>query len=336
MPSFCRHNRLIQNCPICAREQHMELRPVVSSSIPKVNQPRAPRSPVASRPAGRAAARGGSGRGQGRGGVTVRRLARGLDDGYRCQLVPGIKSGADAERLAEELAFADARLGVLAAEPPGLYAEVADPAGNVEERTWLAFLIAYLGPLDGEQPFAEIERVRVSWGSGEPLALDGAQTGPRGSHEDGRAQRTVEAYRAWAERAGSQSAAFGGEAAWTPQRRFARVFERLALPGLGRDAKFELLTTLGWLGVYELRAGALAVGSSDTVTVAAKRVFGIGDVMLLERRAADLAVACELPLEALDAGLFNWERGSRSTLGVDGELEPDPAALERTRAALGL
>ena len=30
MPTFCRHNRLVQNCPICAREQDVEMRPVVS------------------------------------------------------------------------------------------------------------------------------------------------------------------------------------------------------------------------------------------------------------------------------------------------------------------
>ena len=42
------------------------------------------------------------------------------------------------------------------------------------------------------------------------------------------------AYRAWVERAGSQAAAFTGDAGWTPQRRFGRVFERLALPGFGR------------------------------------------------------------------------------------------------------
>lgn len=308
---------------------------MVSSSVPKVSQPR---SPGSSPPANRTAVGAGSGRGSARsgGGLTVRRLARGVDDGYHSQLVPGLKSSADAERLAEELAFAYARLGVLATDPPGLYAEVADPAGDTEERSWLAFLIAYLGPLDGEEPFAEIERLRVPWASGAPLELDGAQAGPRGAVADGRADRTIDAYRAWAARSGSQQAAFTGEPAWTPERRFARVFERLALPGLGRDAKFELLTTLGRLGVYDLRAGALQFGGSDTVTVGAKRVLGIGDVMLLERRAADLAAACQLPLEALDTGFFNWERGSRATLGVDAELEPDPAALENTRAAVGL
>ncbi len=60
----------------------------------------------------------------------MRRLARGADDGYQSPLVPGLKSSVEAERLAEELAFAAARLDALASDPPGLYAEVADPAGT--------------------------------------------------------------------------------------------------------------------------------------------------------------------------------------------------------------
>ena len=66
-------------------------------------------------------------RGAGPGGVRVRRLARGADDGYRSGLVPGLKSSQEAERLAEELAFATTRLTRLATAPPGLYAELADP-----------------------------------------------------------------------------------------------------------------------------------------------------------------------------------------------------------------
>ena len=72
------------------------------------------------------------------------------------------------------------------------------------------------------------------------------------------------------------------------------------------------------------------------MTVAAKRALGIGDTLLLERRALELANACELPLEALDLGLFNWQQGTRSTLGAFAETEPDPGALETTRNALGL
>jgi len=99
--------------------------------------------------------------------VRVSQLARGADDGYRSALALGLKSSADAERLAEELAFAVTRLVRLADDPPGLYAEVADANGEIEERTWLAFLIAYLGPLDGEDPFADIRRVRTAWSGAE-------------------------------------------------------------------------------------------------------------------------------------------------------------------------
>jgi hypothetical protein len=124
---------------------------------------------------------------------------------------------------------------------------------------------------------------------------------------------------------------------WTPERRFARTFERLALPGLHRDARFDLLVTLGRLGVFDVVAGALQFGGDNEVTVAAKRALGIGDPMLLQRRAADLADACGLPLDALDLGLHNWGHGGpRVTLGLGPGAEPDEAAVEPVRAALGL
>jgi hypothetical protein len=336
MPTFCRHNRLLHNCPICAREEDVEMRPVVSSSAPKIAQPRPPRSGSATSSQSRSSTRSSAGRGGARGGLTIRRLERGVEDGYRSELVPGLKSGADAERLTEELAFADARLHRLRTDPPGLYAEVADPTGDVEERTWLAFLIAYLGPLEDEAPFADIEAARVRWSSDQRLALDEVRTGPRGVHDLRRGTRTIDAYRGWAARAGSQQAAFTGEAAWTPERRFSRVYERLALPGFTRDARFELLSSLGATGVYDLQAASLALGGSDGVTAAAKRVLGIGDPLLLERRAAELAAAAGLPLEAADVGLYNWERGHRARLGMPADVEPDPAVVEAVRGVLGL
>ena len=301
------------------------MRPIVSSST---SEPRERRPPA--RPAGgtrRAAAT--------RPGVRVRRLERAADDGYRSGLVPGLRASADAERLAEEIAFASGRLERLAAAPPGLYAEVAS-GGDVEERAWLAFLIAYLCPLEGEAPFTAIDGARTSWASGELAALDGVETGPRTAHDPARGSATLEAYRGWARRAGSQAQAFTGEASWTPERRFGRVFERLALPGLHRGARFDLLVTLGRLGVFELRAGALELGGSDEVTVAAKRAFGIGDPLLLERRAAALADASGVPLEALDLGLFNWGRGERATMGLGHDIGPDASALAGARAALAV
>ncbi len=291
----------------------------------------------------------------------MRRVARGADDGYRSPLVIGLKSSEDAGRLAEELAFALHRLVRLEHDPPGLYREVADAGADIEERSWLAFLIVYLCPLGvagegiegdgivgdgiagdgagedpGEDPFADIERVRTSWASGEMPSLEGVRYGPRSAHDPARGTKTLEAYRTWAARAGSQAAAYTGEASWAPERRFARAFERLALPGLHRDARFDLLVTLGRLGVYDMRAGSLALGGPNDVTVGAKRAFGIGDPLLLERRASDLARACDIPLEALDVGLDNWQRGERATLGLGADAEPEPEALSAIRGALGL
>ena len=118
----------------------------------------------------------------------------------------------------------------------------------------------------------------------------------------------AEAYRQWAERAGSQVAGFTGEADWSPTRRFARVLERLALPGFTRAQRFDLLAVLGAAGLYELEAETLALGADgDAATQGAKRALLSGDRMLLERRARDLARACEVPLAALDRGLAWWD-----------------------------
>lgn len=368
MPTFCRHNRLVQNCAICSREQHVEMRPVVTSSAPKSTQPREKpeageggSSPRPARAAGRGTTgSGGSGNGS---GVRVRRMARGAEDGFSSRLVPGLKSSEDAARLAEELVFAAMRLERLSApSPPGLFAAVAgvtEVASDIEERAWLAFLIAYLGPLEpaddgaagadaaasadgadasaGADPFAAIGSVRVPWVTVDTLDLDGVAVGPRGAHTADRGLATVEAYRAWAARAGSQAAAFTGEPSWTAERRFERIFERLGtLPGMTRDARFELLTLLGRLGVFELRAGKVFFGGENETTWAGKRAFGIGDQLLLERRAAELAAACELPIAALDLGLHNWGSGQRLGDGIDAELELDDDALALARDALRL
>jgi hypothetical protein len=336
MPTFCRHNRLIQNCSICAREQSIEPRPLVTPSTPGAERS------SATRPAreGRSRPTGGQSpsrlRGPG-GAVTVRRTRTTVDDGYRCSLVPGLKSRSAAESLAQELAFSATRLRALSDDPPGLYGEVADPGGDIEERTWLAFLITYLGPLEDENdPFSAIQAARTSWVSGELPALDGVATGPRTAHEPGRGLQTLRAYRAWVQRTGSQASAYLGEPGWSAERRFARVFERLALPGLHRAARFDLLLVLGQTNAYELAAGALAFGGSGEVTVAAKRVLGIGDPMLLERRAAQLAQACGLSLAALDLGFYNWERGKRYSVGLAPDAEPDADLVTSATSALGL
>ncbi len=105
--------------------------------------------------------------------------------------MPGVRATADAERLAEELGFAAGRLATIAVAPTGLYAEVASLAagGDFEEATWLAFLIAYIGPLDGDDPWAGIEAARTTWASGELPDLTDVPLGPRSSHVKTRGRR---------------------------------------------------------------------------------------------------------------------------------------------------
>ena len=249
----------------------------------------------------------------------MRRMARAVDDGYENDLMPGLRATVEAAHLADELAFSAARLEQLHTAPPGLYAEVAALRDQPEEAAWLALLIAYLSPLETDEPFAEIERVRTTWASGELPDLDGVELGPRPAHDPSRGTRTLEAYRHWAERAGSQAAGISGDAGWTPQRRFERAFERLAMRGFDRGPRYELLVVLGSAGVFDLRPWSLHLSDAmDPTTIAAKRVFGIGDAMNLQRRASDLANAAGVPMEALDLGLLNWSRpeGERITAGV--------------------
>jgi hypothetical protein len=307
MPTFCRHNHLLQNCTICAREQNFEARPVVSSSAPKSTQPREerPRAERAPRAAKPGAARSSSG------SVKVRRLARGAEDGYRSSLVPGLKSSEDAERLADELAFAATRLSLMEQLAAGndipdispAWREIAAP-GETEARTRVAFAHVLDGPR-------------------------GLKSGDRDS--------VVAGFEAWGTRTGSLSQAFNGEPSWTPERRFERLFERLGgVRGLSRDTRYALLTLLGRLGVYEIRAGKLFASGENEATWAAKRALGIGDPLLLERRAADLARACQVPIEALDLGLHNWGSGTRLTDGLPEDSEPDELLLEQAHDALGL
>lgn len=299
MSLFCRHNRLTANCPICSRQMEADL----AAKAP----PRARPAPT-TRTAGTKSNRTARPRS---GGLVTRKLARPADDGYRSALAPGLRATADAERLAAALTAAAARL-----QPPGPQPAIATEP-DLEEATWLAFLLALAGPEAPELQAALIE-ARPSWASGELPDLPGERA------------RTAAAYRAWAERAGTQEAAYTGEASWSPDRRFARVFERLALPGFARAARFELLVALGAAELYPLEAGSLFFGAGhDATTDAGKRLLVSGDTHLLERRARALADAAELPIAALDRGLAVW-----GTPGAAADVVEEPAPA--VRAALGL
>jgi hypothetical protein len=296
---FCRHNRMTARCPICSKEMDAELRA------------KAPPRPAGVRRAPSAAPRARRTGSTRPGGLVTRKLARAADDGYRNTLVPGLRATADAERLAGALLIGADRL-----EPPGPYEAVATEPDR-DQASWLAFLLALVGP-DAPQLQDAIVAAAPSFAAGEDPELPEPYA------------RGVAAYRQWAERAGSQAAGFTGEADWSPQRRFARVFERLALPGLPRAARFELLATLGAAGLYELEPDQLQLGvEDDATTQAAKRILLSGDKMLLERRARDLAAATDVPLAALDRAFALW-----ADPGADIELDEEPPAPMRSALAL--
>ncbi len=285
----------------------------------------------------RAGAKGASPRGRRRAGLHVVHEQRAEDDGYRSPLATGLRAAADAERLAQEIAFAQGRLLALSTAPPDLYGEMRaqeDP----EQALWMCFLSAYLSPLEGPDPFAGVRQaLQADWRAGELPALDEIPLGPRTSHDPARGDATLRAYLQWVKQ---QALGFTGDPAWTPSRRFERIFERLTLPGLARMGRYELLVTAGRIGLCELRAETLCFTNApgahgDLATLAAKRVFGIGEQLHLEHRARELAQAMTVPVEAFDLALANWGVGERATLGVAPEAL-DQHALERAREALGL
>jgi hypothetical protein len=347
MPTFCRHNRFVERCPIC------------SKTLPG-NTPSGAGAPRA-RGAARAGSPSSGVRGRRVRGETVRvhREGRAEDDGFRSPLVPGVRASADARRLAEEIAFSSGRLLGLATEPPDLYGEVrALATTDLERASWICFLIAYLCPLDDEDPFAGIRATLAGptpIPEGELPDLEGVPLGPRTSHEPARGADTLMAYRQWVQRGGragaaaassgaeisnaaTQAAAFSGDPAWSAERRFERLFERLAIPGFARMGRYDMLVMLGRLGLYEMRPGSLHMAGApadDVTTLAAKRVFGIGDPILLDRRASALAEAVATPIETLDLALANWASPQRATMGFPAETRDD-GAHERALDALGL
>ena len=81
---------------------------------------------------------------------------------------------------------------------------------------------------------------------------------------------------------------------WTPQRRFSRVFERLALPGFAPRRALRPADRARRRRPLRARGRRTAPdGGEDATTEAAKRLLVSGDKLLLERRARDLAEAAE-------------------------------------------
>lgn len=337
-PTFCRHNRFVENCPICSKKE--KAKPGTVSGAASSGSSGARRtSPAQARSSASGAVKRRTPRPSSQ--LVVRHITRAADDGYENDLVPGLRSSVDAARLADELTFALSRLEELRTAPPGLYADVASlaAAGDKEEGLWLAFLIACISPLEGtDDPFSAIAAARVPWASGELPVLDGIALGPRPAWDSpARGEAMLHAHRTWAAKGGSQHAILEGEPSWDASRRFDRAFERLALPGLGRVPRYEFVTLAGALGLIDAEPHSLLLADATaTPTMAAKRIFGIGDPLLIGRRAGELAAEAGIGLAAFDLALQNWgaPEGERVTAGSALPPEPDPDVRAPIAAAL--
>ena len=326
MPTFCRHGRLEATCPICARKAQRRGRRPSRAGRRLARRGRRPR------------ARSPSPRG---GDLRVRRMARAADDGYEHELLPGLRSSLDAARLADEIAFAAARLDELSADPPGLYADVA---ARLRRRGGHVAGLPHRLPVAarGRRPVGVRSRVaRTSWASGELPMLEDVALGPRAAHDPARGASTLLAYRAWAERAGSQAQAFTGDPAWPDQRRFDRAFERLSLPGFGRAPRYELLVVLGRLGVYDVRPWSLQL-SARRARSHHRRLQARARHRRPAAAAAPRGRARRRPSASRSrrwtSALTNWSRpeGERITAGATVGVGPTLPRRDAIGAALGV
>jgi hypothetical protein len=283
-------------------------------------------------------------------GVVTGKLSRNADDGYSSDLLPGIRSSADVLVLAQELTAAEARLEALSGPDAGPWTAVAERADTPAQAFIAALVVAVASPDEvagsvatASTALAALLAVEPSLESLDHVAgasevgsiLDGGPRGPRG-HDAAGAALAVPA--ALATRSGgSLEAALLGEDSWTPARRFARLLDRLALRGLPRAVRFDVLVALGRTGALPVKADGLHLGN-DQVTDAAKRLFAVADVPLLEKRAATVVEVTGVSWDAFELALWNiagadatgtgaaarWSTAKPpTTLGLPGEVDED-------------
>ena len=191
-------------------------------------------------------------------------------------------------------------------------------------------------PARGRRPVRRrSRRVRTPWGDA---------AGPRRRARSGRAapttpraaSATLDAYVRFAERAGSQQLAFTGDPVWS---RGAALRAHPRAARAARACTAARATTCssrsGGSDATSSRRPGLLVAEDDPVTLAAKRVFGIGDRMTLERRARELARGrAGAGRRARPGARELGAHRTRITQGVPDAA--DAGAQERARAALGL
>lgn len=306
VPTFCRHGRFEASCGIC-RSEKAKAEPQARSAAPRGGGTAARRpassNPAAPKPRTRT--------------VVTGKLSRNVDDGFRSDLLPGVRSSADVMLLAQELTKAEARLAALSSPEAGPWNALTPFLGRRGPAFVVALTVAVASPDEAANSVAtaesavaallaidpSLEALDALAGASEVASiLDGGPRGPRG-HDAAGAALAVPAQLA-TRSGGSLEASLIGEQAWSPERRFARLLDRLALRGLPRAVRYDILVALGRTGVLPVQADGLHLGG-DQVTDAAKRLFAVGEVSLLEKRAAAVVEATGVAWDAFELALWN-------------------------------
>lgn len=121
----------------------------------------------------------------------------------------------------------------------------------------------------------------------------------------------VDAFAAWADRHDGALAGLTAGVAGSPEARFDRAFERLSIPGFGRRLRIELLVRAKALGIlpgiepWTLRLADAS--ATDPVLLAAKRIFAIGDPLLISRRLRLLLDELAASVACADHALALWQ-----------------------------
>ena len=176
----------------------------------------------------------------------------------------------------------------------------------------------------------------MPWATGEVPDVDGAPGGPRAVLRPARAGAPTGP----GPRARARSRPRWRATRWGPARRFDAASSAWRCPGFGRAQRYELLTVLRHLGVLDVRPTSLQLlgEQTDPTVVAAKRAFGIGIGMELRQRVTRLASELDVPIEALDLALVNWNRppGQPRITAGSRRSEGDPERRALLRETLGV
>ena len=174
VPTFCRHNRLEANCPICSRRARAGDHAAAAGGGPSR---RAVSTPSKRRPP-RALA----------GDLAVRRMARAADDGYEND--PSPACGRRSRPQTSPTSSPSRPRGSKSCNRPARPLRRGRRGARRRGGGLARVPIAYLSPLESDEPFAEIERARTTGPRVSCPTSRARRWGPAPAHEPSRGTRS--------------------------------------------------------------------------------------------------------------------------------------------------